>query len=71
LYEMEGLGCITATSLKEMLGWLRSEMGIDECHAMICKFDLIGDGMLTVHLRRVHGHDERRSFSWVVLVAIA
>jgi calcium-binding protein CML len=47
LYEMEGLGCITATSLKEMLGRLGSEQGIDECRAMICRFDLNGDGVLT------------------------
>jgi hypothetical protein len=71
LYEVEGLRCITATSLKEMLGWLGLEHGIDECRAMICRFDLNGDGVVTVHLPQVHGHDEHRSFSWVVLVAIA
>ncbi|TVU36808.1 hypothetical protein EJB05_18756, partial [Eragrostis curvula] len=47
MYEMEGQGCITPTSLKRMLGQLGSEQGIDDCRAMICRFDLNGDGVLT------------------------
>jgi calcium-binding protein CML len=47
-YEMAGLGCITAASLRDALGRLGSEQhGIDECRAMICRFDLDGDGVLT------------------------
>ncbi|KAG8053908.1 hypothetical protein GUJ93_ZPchr0001g29983 [Zizania palustris] len=47
MYEMEGEGCITPTSLKRMLGRLGSEQDIDDCRAMICRFDLNGDGVLT------------------------
>ncbi|XP_062208117.1 probable calcium-binding protein CML31 [Phragmites australis] len=47
MYEMEGQGCITPSSLKRMLGRLGSEQGIDECRAMICRFDLNGDGVLS------------------------
>ncbi|KAK3166535.1 hypothetical protein QOZ80_1AG0046990 [Eleusine coracana subsp. coracana] len=47
MYEMEGQGCITPTSLKRMLARLGSHQGIDDCRAMICRFDLNGDGVLT------------------------
>ncbi|XP_006645375.1 probable calcium-binding protein CML31 [Oryza brachyantha] len=47
MYEMEGEGCITPTSLKRMLRRLGSEQDIDDCRAMICRFDLNGDGVLS------------------------
>ncbi|XP_044973457.1 probable calcium-binding protein CML31 [Hordeum vulgare subsp. vulgare] len=47
MYEMEGLGCITPASLARMLGRLGAERGAGECRAMICRFDLNGDGMLS------------------------
>ncbi|CAO1943084.1 unnamed protein product [Urochloa humidicola] len=47
MYEMKGEGCITPLSLKRMLGKLGSHQEIDECKAMICRFDLDGDGVLS------------------------
>lgn len=47
MYEMEGEGCITPLSLKRMLSRLGSHQDIEECQAMICRFDLDGDGVLS------------------------
>ncbi|KAF8646771.1 hypothetical protein HU200_065566 [Digitaria exilis] len=47
MYEMEGEGCITPTSLKRMLSKLGAHQEIDDCRAMICRFDLDGDGVLS------------------------
>uniref|UniRef100_A0A0E0JTR1 EF-hand domain-containing protein n=1 Tax=Oryza punctata TaxID=4537 RepID=A0A0E0JTR1_ORYPU len=47
MYEMEGEGCITPTSLRRMLRRLGSEQDMDDCRAMICRFDLNGDGVLS------------------------
>ncbi|VAH85489.1 probable calcium-binding protein CML31 [Triticum dicoccoides] len=47
MYEMEGQGCITPASLGRMLGRLGAEQGAGECRAMICRFDLDGDGVLS------------------------
>jgi calcium-binding protein CML len=47
MYEMEGKGCITPASLRRMLGRLGNEWGVGECRAMICRFDLDGDGVLS------------------------
>lgn len=47
MYEMEGEGCITPTSLRRMLRRLGSDQDIDDCRAMICRFDLNGDGVLS------------------------
>ncbi|TVU36809.1 hypothetical protein EJB05_18757, partial [Eragrostis curvula] len=47
MYEMEGRGCITPLSLKLMLGKLGAHQDIAECQAMICRFDLDGDGVLS------------------------
>ena len=47
MYEMEGQGCITPASLGRMLGRLGAERGAGECRAMICRFDLDGDGVLS------------------------
>ncbi|TKW18914.1 hypothetical protein SEVIR_5G463700v4 [Setaria viridis] len=47
MYEMKGEGCITPLSLKRMLSKLGSHQEIDECKAMICRFDLDGDGVLS------------------------
>jgi calcium-binding protein CML len=47
MYEMKGEGCITPLSLNRMLGKLGAHQGIHECQAMICRFDLDGDGVLS------------------------
>ncbi|CAL4945499.1 unnamed protein product [Urochloa decumbens] len=47
MYEMKGEGCITPLSLKRMLSKLGLHQEIDECKAMICRFDLDGDGVLS------------------------
>ncbi|KAL6853906.1 hypothetical protein ACP4OV_019935 [Aristida adscensionis] len=47
MYEMDGEGCITPASLKRMLGKLGAHQELDECRAMICRFDLDGDGVLS------------------------
>ncbi|BAU01546.1 hypothetical protein LR48_Vigan10g213800 [Vigna angularis] len=53
MYEMEGCGCITAKSLKRMLGRLGECKSIDECETMIARFDLNGDGVLSFDEFRV------------------
>ncbi|KAL5223084.1 hypothetical protein ABZP36_027797 [Zizania latifolia] len=47
MYEMRGEGCITPASLKRMLSKLGSHQDIKECQAMICRFDLDGDGVIS------------------------
>ncbi|KAL6616719.1 hypothetical protein ACP70R_038989 [Stipagrostis hirtigluma subsp. patula] len=47
MYEMEGEGCITPASLKRMLSKLGEHQDVGECRAMICRFDLNGDGVLS------------------------
>ena len=47
MYEMEGEGCITASSLKRMLSRLGESRELEECQAMIRRFDLDGDGVLS------------------------
>ncbi|KAH7667577.1 Calmodulin and related proteins (EF-Hand superfamily) protein [Dioscorea alata] len=47
LFEMEGQGCITVKSLKRMLSKLGTSRDLDECCAMISRFDLDGDGVLS------------------------
>ncbi|KAF0893676.1 hypothetical protein E2562_028083 [Oryza meyeriana var. granulata] len=47
MYEMEGEGRITPVSLKRMLSKLGSHQDIEECQAMICRFDLNGDGVIS------------------------
>ncbi|XP_044962719.1 putative calcium-binding protein CML19 [Hordeum vulgare subsp. vulgare] len=43
MYEVKGEGCITRSSLMRMLARLGSEQGIEECRAMIRRFDLNED----------------------------
>ncbi|EMS67800.1 putative calcium-binding protein CML25/26 [Triticum urartu] len=52
--EEEGAG-ITPASLRRMLGKLlgAEKMGLEECRAMICRFDLNGDGVLSFDEFRV------------------
>ncbi|CAN4119129.1 unnamed protein product [Withania somnifera] len=45
--EMEGSGYITPKSLKRMLSRLGESTSIDKCRAMIRRFDLNGDGVLS------------------------
>ncbi|KAL1539268.1 calcium-binding protein CML38-like [Salvia divinorum] len=45
MYKNEGEECITPRSLKNMLGRF-GEWSVDECVAMINKFDVNGDGVL-------------------------
>uniref|UniRef100_A0A0D9VAE3 EF-hand domain-containing protein n=1 Tax=Leersia perrieri TaxID=77586 RepID=A0A0D9VAE3_9ORYZ len=47
MYEMKGEGRITPVSLKRMLSKLGSHQEIEECQAMICRFDLDGDGVIS------------------------
>ncbi|KAL6613792.1 hypothetical protein ACP70R_036062 [Stipagrostis hirtigluma subsp. patula] len=47
MYEMEGRECMTPLSLKLMLSKLGCHQDIGECQAMICRFDLDGDGVLS------------------------
>ncbi|KAI5000594.1 hypothetical protein ZWY2020_005183 [Hordeum vulgare] len=47
MYEMEGRGCITPLSLQLMMSKLGLHLAVDECQAMIRRFDLNGDGVLT------------------------
>ncbi|KAK3144720.1 hypothetical protein QOZ80_4AG0316890 [Eleusine coracana subsp. coracana] len=51
--------CITPESLKRMLGQLGAppQLGLEECKAMICRFDLNGDGVLSFDEFRVMMHD--------------
>ncbi|XP_044345694.1 putative calcium-binding protein CML19 [Triticum aestivum] len=46
MYEVKGEGCITPASLMRTLARLGSEQGIEECRAMIRRFDLNGDGVV-------------------------
>jgi calcium-binding protein CML len=46
MYEVKGEGRITPASLMLMLDRLGSHQGIDECRAMIRRFDLNGDGVV-------------------------
>uniref|UniRef100_A0ACD5XI55 Uncharacterized protein n=1 Tax=Avena sativa TaxID=4498 RepID=A0ACD5XI55_AVESA len=46
MYEVKGEGCITPASLMLMLSKLGSHQGIEECRAMIQRFDLNGDGVV-------------------------
>ncbi|XP_075077991.1 putative calcium-binding protein CML19 [Nicotiana tabacum] len=46
MYEMEGSGYITPKSLKMMLSRLGESTSIDNCKAMIQRFDINGDGVL-------------------------
>ncbi|XP_020190377.1 putative calcium-binding protein CML19 [Aegilops tauschii subsp. strangulata] len=46
MYEVKGEGSITPASLMRMLAMLGSEQGIEECRAMIRRFDLNGDGVV-------------------------
>ncbi|PHT68990.1 putative calcium-binding protein CML19 [Capsicum annuum] len=48
LYEdMEGSGYITPKSLKKMLSRLGESTSIENCKAMISRFDINGDGVLS------------------------
>ncbi|XP_070044482.1 calcium-binding protein CML37-like [Nicotiana tomentosiformis] len=47
MYEMEGSGYITPKSLKRMLSQLGESTSIDNCKAMIRRFDINGDGVLS------------------------
>ena len=47
MYAMEGEGCITPLSLKLVLARLGARRDIAECQAIICRFDLDGDGVLS------------------------
>ncbi|AQK98118.1 putative calcium-binding protein CML19 [Zea mays] len=53
MYAVEGQGCITPLSLKRMLARLGSHQDVAECTAMICRFDLDGDGVLSFEEFRV------------------
>ncbi|XP_010928758.1 calcium-binding protein CML38-like [Elaeis guineensis] len=53
VYEMEGRGCITAKSLKRALRTLGESRTTKECMAMIRRFDLNGDGVLSFDEFRV------------------
>ncbi|XP_062208749.1 putative calcium-binding protein CML19 [Phragmites australis] len=57
MYEMKGEGCITPLSLKRMLSKLGAHQEIDECQAMICRFDLNGDGVLSFEEFKIMMHD--------------
>ncbi|KAK1670055.1 hypothetical protein QYE76_058214 [Lolium multiflorum] len=46
MYEVKGEGFITPASLMLMLNRLGSHQGIDDCRAMIQRFDLNGDGVV-------------------------
>ncbi|XP_010537257.1 PREDICTED: calcium-binding protein CML38 [Tarenaya hassleriana] len=47
MYTCEGRECITAASLKKMLGKLGEFRTMDDCRAMIRVFDLNSDGVLS------------------------
>ncbi|XP_019197769.1 PREDICTED: putative calcium-binding protein CML19 [Ipomoea nil] len=47
MYEMEGTGEITPKSLKRMLGRLGESATTESCKAMITRFDINGDGVLS------------------------
>lgn len=56
LYAAEGTSSITAKSLKRMLSRLGQSTSVDDCRAMIRKFDLNGDGVLNFDEFRVMMH---------------
>ncbi|KAG2708046.1 hypothetical protein I3760_05G173200 [Carya illinoinensis] len=56
MYEMEGTDCITPTSLKRMLSRLGDSKSVEVCKAMIRKFDLNGDGVLSFEEFRIMMH---------------
>lgn len=56
LYAAEGTSSITAKSLKRMLSRLGQSTSVDNCKAMIRKFDLNGDGVLNFDEFRVMMH---------------
>lgn len=47
MYVMKGEGYITAKSLKRMLSGLGTSRAVEECMAMICRFDANGDDVLS------------------------
>ncbi|EES04555.1 hypothetical protein BDA96_04G054100 [Sorghum bicolor] len=47
MYEMEGTGCITPLSLKLVLARLGARRNIAECQAIICRFDMDSDGVVS------------------------
>ncbi|GLU00161.1 hypothetical protein SLE2022_175470 [Rubroshorea leprosula] len=47
MYTMDGLGCITAASLRRTLSRLGESRSVDDCKTMIRAFDLNGDGVLS------------------------
>lgn len=47
VYELKGEGCITAKSLRKVLGLLGEHRSIEECKVMIRKFDENGDGVIS------------------------
>lgn len=47
--EGRGSSCITPASLRRMLARLGAHQDVDDCRAMICRFDLDGDGVLSFH----------------------
>ncbi|KAL3720391.1 hypothetical protein ACJRO7_005239 [Eucalyptus globulus] len=54
MYEVDGSsGCITPKSLKRMLSRLGESRSLDECKAMIARFDLNGDGVINFDEFRV------------------
>lgn len=51
--EGRGSSCITPDSLRRMLARLGAHQDVDDCRAMICRFDLDGDGVLSFEEFRV------------------
>ncbi|XP_022928328.1 putative calcium-binding protein CML19 [Cucurbita moschata] len=47
MYEMDGSGLITAVSLRRTLKKLGEFVSLEDCMAMIAKFDLDSDGVLS------------------------
>ena len=47
MYAVEGEGRITPASLRRMLSRLGARREVDDCRAMIRRFDLDGDGVLS------------------------
>lgn len=47
MYVMEGSSFISPTSLRRTLSRLGDSRSVDDCKAMICAFDLNGDGVLS------------------------
>ncbi|PKA55394.1 putative calcium-binding protein CML31 [Apostasia shenzhenica] len=46
VYESDDEGCITAGSLKRTLSRLGVKREMNQCRAMICRFDANGDGVI-------------------------